>query len=178
MRILGIDPGLTRCGVGVIDMAANRKLSLVQVSVIRTDASLELPKRLELLHEELDVLMSTFAPDHVAIERVFSQHNVSTAMGTAQASAIAMLLAAQRSLPVSMYTPTEVKAAVSGSGKANKQQVTAMVTRLLNLDEAPKPADAADALALAMCHAWKGPNKALINQALNKHKVQGKLVAS
>lgn len=169
MRILGVDPGLTRCGVGIIDVAANRQLTMVHTGVIRTAMELELPTRLMQLQEQLESMVEEFAPDHIAIERVFSQHNVRTAMSTAQASAIAMVIAAKRNLPVHMYTPTEVKASVSGSGRANKEQVTAMVTRLLRLEVAPHPADAADALALAMCHAWKGPNKSLIASAVASH---------
>lgn len=166
MRILGVDPGLTRCGIGVIDVAANRQLTMVHTGVIQTSMDLDLPIRLMQLHEQLEQIIDDLKPEELAIERVFSQHNVRSAMGTAQASAIAMLIAAKRSLPIHMYTPTEVKAAVSGSGRANKEQVTTMVTRLLRLEVAPHPADAADALALAMCHAWKGPNKLMIAQAV------------
>ena len=94
-------------------------------------------------------------PDVVAVERVFSQHNVGTVMGTAQAAGLAMVAAARRGVPVALHTPTEVKAAVTGSGRADKAQVATMVTRILGLDEAPRPADAADALALAICHLWR-----------------------
>jgi crossover junction endodeoxyribonuclease RuvC len=90
------------------------------------------------------------------VERVFSQHNVSTVMGTAQASAVAILCAARRGLPVALHTPSEMKAAVTGNGRADKEQVTAMVVRLLRLDAPPRPADAADALGLAICHIWRG----------------------
>ena len=99
------------------------------------------------------------------MERVFSQHNVRTVMGTAQASAVAMLCAARRGLPVALHTPSEVKAAVTGSGRADKAQVGAMVTRLLRLDAPPKPADAADALALAICHIWRGAAQNRLQQA-------------
>lgn len=171
MRILGIDPGLTRCGVGIVDLNANRRASFVAVHVIRTPSTNELPARLFELDAGLNDLFETYQPDAVAIERVFSQHNVRTAMGTAQASAVAMLIAARSQLNVAMYTPTEVKAAVTGYGRADKAQITSMVTRLLNLAEPPKPADAADALALALCHAWKGQGKSRIAEHLAKQTV-------
>ena len=169
MRILGIDPGLTRCGVGIVDLNSNRRASFVSVHVIRTPSSSELPARLHALEVGLTELFVEFNPDAIAIERVFSQHNVRTAMGTAQASAVAMLIAARNQIDVAMYTPTEVKAAVTGYGRADKAQITAMVTRLLNLPEPPKPADAADALALALCHAWKGHGKNRIAEHIQKH---------
>jgi crossover junction endodeoxyribonuclease RuvC len=168
MRILGIDPGLTRCGVGIVDLNTNRQASFVAVHVLRTPSTSELPSRLFELEAGLTELFETYQPDAIAIERVFSQHNVRTAMGTAQASAIAMLIAARNRLEVAMYTPTEVKAAVTGYGRADKAQITSMVTRLLNLAEPPKPADAADALALALCHAWKGHGKSRIAEHLAK----------
>ena len=156
MRVFGVDPGLTRCGVGVLDVDNRRKATFVHVNVIRTEATLELAHRLGILAEQLSTEIDQMKPDVIVIERVFSQLNVRTAMSTAQASAVAMLAAHQRDLPVVMYTPTEVKAAVTGSGRADKKQVTQMVARHLNLAELPKPADAADALALALCHGWRG----------------------
>ena len=173
VRILGIDPGLTRCGVGIVELSANRRASFVGVHVIKTPAADDLPRRLMALESELEVLFNTYQPDVIALERVFSQHNVRTAMGTAQASAVGMLVAARQGLEVAMYTPTEVKAAVTGYGRADKAQVTSMVTRLLNLDSPPKPADAADALALALCHAWKGHGRNRIQEHLAKHAVGG-----
>lgn len=171
MRILGIDPGLTRCGVGIVDLDSNRRTTFVAVHVLRTPPTNDLPQRLLELEIQMRELFDTYQPQAVAIERVFSQHNVRSAMGTAQASAVAMLIAARSGLDVAMYTPTEVKAAVTGYGRADKTQITAMVTRLLNLKEAPKPADAADALALALCHAWKGQGNARIAQHLQKNAV-------
>ena len=156
MRVLGIDPGLTRCGVGVVDGAVGRPLTLVDVGVVRTDPDLPVAERLRQIETSLERWIEATAPDAVAVERVFSQHNVRTVMGTAQASGVALLLAARRGLPVALHTPSEVKAAVTGSGRADKDQVGAMVTRLLRLREAPRPADAADALALAICHIWRG----------------------
>ena len=173
MRILGIDPGLTRCGVGSVDLNNNRRASFVAVHVIRTPSTSDLPARLFELEAGLTELFASYQPDAIAIERVFSQHNVRTAMGTAQASAVAMLIAARNQLDVAMYTPTEVKAAVTGYGRADKAQITSMVTRLLNLAEPPKPADAADALALALCHAWKGHGKSRIAEHMAKQTAVG-----
>ena len=173
MRILGIDPGLTRCGVGIVDLNNNRRASFVAVHVIRTPSTSELPARLFELEAGLTEMFDSYQPDAIAIERVFSQHNVRTAMGTAQASAVAMLIAARNQLDVAMYTPTEVKAAVTGYGRADKAQITSMVTRLLNLAEPPKPADAADALALALCHAWKGYGKSRIAEHMAKQTAVG-----
>jgi len=156
VRVLGVDPGLTRCGVGVVEGQPGRPCTLVAVEVLRTDPQLDLPDRLLHLDRELTRLVGGHRPDAVAVERVFSQHNVRTVMGTAQAGAVALLVAAKAGLPVRMYTPSEVKAAVTGSGQADKAQITAMVTRLLRLPDRPRPADAADALALAICHVWRG----------------------
>ncbi|GAA4353935.1 crossover junction endodeoxyribonuclease RuvC [Angustibacter luteus] len=168
MRVLGVDPGLTRCGVGVVSGAPGRPLDLVAVGVVRTPADLPVALRLVQLERALEEWLDATDPDAVAVERVFSQHNVRTVMGTAQASAVAMVVAARRGLPVALHTPSEVKAAVSGNGRADKAQVAAMVTRLLRLDAAPKPADASDALALAICHVWRGGASARIEAALAK----------
>jgi crossover junction endodeoxyribonuclease RuvC len=156
VRVLGVDPGLTRCGVGVVEGVPGRACTLVDYTVVRSDPDAALADRLLNLDVALAELVARHRPDAVAVERVFSQHNVRTVMGTAQASAVAILAGARAGLPVQTYTPSEVKAAVTGSGTADKAQVTAMVTRLLNLDAPPRPADAADALALAICHVWRG----------------------
>lgn len=168
MRVLGIDPGLTRCGVGVVDGTVGRPLTMVHVGVFRTPADLDIAKRLHRLEQQIEASVLQHRPDVVAVERVFSQHNVSTVMGTAQASGIAMLVAARHGIPVHLHTPSEVKASVTGSGRADKAQVTQMVTRLLRLTEAPKPADAADALALAICHIWRGGAKNRLQEAIDK----------
>jgi len=165
LRVLGVDPGLTRCGIGVVEGSPGRPCRLVAVEVIRTDPDSELPDRLLVLDQRLAALVVEHQPDAVAVERVFSQHNVRTVMGTAQAGAVAVLNAARAGVPVRTYTPSEVKAAVTGSGQADKKQVTAMVTRLLRLPAAPRPADAADALALAICHVWRGAAQARLNAA-------------
>jgi crossover junction endodeoxyribonuclease RuvC len=154
--VLGVDPGLTRCGVGVVTGQPGRPCRLVDVQVIRTPADADLAHRLVELDRRLTELVAEHRPDEVAVERVFSQHNTQTVIGTAQASAVAILAGARAGLPVTTYTPSEVKAAVTGSGTADKAQVTTMVTRLLRLADPPKPADAADALALAICHIWRG----------------------
>jgi crossover junction endodeoxyribonuclease RuvC len=154
--VLGVDPGLTRCGVGVVTGQPGRPCRLVAVEVVRTPAGADLAHRLRALDQRLTELVAEHRPDEVAVERVFSQHNTQTVIGTAQASAVAILAGARADLPVTTYTPSEVKAAVTGSGTADKAQVTAMVTRLLRLADPPRPADAADALALAICHIWRG----------------------
>ena len=155
VRVLGIDPGLTRCGVGVVDVEGNRHARLVDVTVLRSAPDLPLEQRLLLLSQGLEEMLDRHRPQFIAIERVFAQHNVRTVMGTAQISGVALLLAAQRGLPVTLHTPSEVKAAITGYGAAEKKQVGTMVARILGLTEIPKPADAADALALAICHAWR-----------------------
>ena len=160
-RILGVDPGLTRCGVGVIDSARARSVSFVHVAVIRSAADAPLERRLLSIRNDLVAVLDEFQPDVIAIERVFAQHNVRSVIGTAQVAGIALMLAAERGLAVALHTPSEVKAAVTGYGRADKNQVTAMVTAILKLDTPPKPADAADALALAICHAWRGGESAL-----------------
>jgi crossover junction endodeoxyribonuclease RuvC len=165
MRVLGVDPGLTRCGVGVVDGAPGRRLTLVHVEVIRTPADVDLAHRLLGIEQALEIVLDTVAPDAVAVERVFSQQNVRTVMGTAQAGAVAITCAARRGIPVVLHTPSEVKAAVTGSGRADKDQVGVMVARLLGLTQVPKPADAADALALAICHLWRGDSSARLAAA-------------
>ncbi|MFE7430675.1 crossover junction endodeoxyribonuclease RuvC [Streptomyces sp. NPDC057545] len=165
MRVLGVDPGLTRCGVGVVEGVAGRTLTMRGVGVVRTPADAELGHRLLAIERGIEEWLDEHRPEFVAVERVFSQHNVRTVMGTAQASAVAMLCASRRGIPVALHTPSEVKAAVTGSGRADKAQVGAMVTRLLRLDAPPKPADAADALALAICHIWRAPAVNRLQQA-------------
>jgi crossover junction endodeoxyribonuclease RuvC len=135
-----------------------------------TDTGIDLDLRLLELHSRITEWVLKYSPDVMAVERVFSQHNVRTVMGTAQAAGIALLVAAQNNIPVFLHTPSEVKAAVTGSGRANKSQVSEMVKRLLNLQEIPKPADSADALALAICHIWRGAGESKIKIALAAEK--------
>lgn len=166
MRVLGIDPGLTRCGVAVVEGSAGRTLTAAHVGVLRTEPDAPLEQRLVAIESGLVALVTEFEPDAVAIERVFSQHNVRTAMGTAQAAAMGLLVAGRAGIPVALHTPTEVKAAVTGNGRADKAQVTAMVTRLLRLPGPPKPADAADAIAIAVCQVWRGAGQRRLAAAL------------
>lgn len=157
MRVLGVDPGLTRCGLGVVEGDGGRQVRCVSVEVVRSQPGQEVERRLLIVAEAVERAIAAHRPDVVAVERVFSQSNVSTVMGTAQASGVVALVAARAGLRVVFHTPSEVKAAVTGSGRAGKEQVTAMVTRLLGLTDKPRPADAADALALAICQCWRGP---------------------
>lgn len=155
MMILGVDPGLTRCGVGVIEAGVSRRLSFIHVDVLRSNPKTSQDLRLLEIYNGLVEKIERFSPDVVSIERVFAQENRNTVLGTAQVAGIAMLVAAQRGIPVALHTPTEVKLAVAGNGSAGKQQVERMVARLLNLNILPTPADAADALAQAICHALR-----------------------
>jgi crossover junction endodeoxyribonuclease RuvC len=161
MRVLGVDPGLTRCGLGVVDGLPGRRVSLVAVDVIRTPAGADLGARLLGIAEAVEGWMEQVRPDVVAVERVFSQNNVATVMGTAQAAGVAIVAAARLGIPVALHTPSEVKAAVTGSGRSGKDQVATMITRILSLPEKPRPADAADALALAVCHLWRDGTRQL-----------------
>ncbi|MGL4831336.1 MAG: crossover junction endodeoxyribonuclease RuvC [Propionibacteriaceae bacterium] len=153
---MGIDPGLTRCGVGIVEGRPGAKPTLIGVGVIRTPPDLAHERRLLAIDEGLEEWLVQFQPERIAVERVFAQHNLHSVVGTAQAAGIGMLVGARHSLPVALHTPSEVKAAISGSGRADKAQVGAMVARILGLSEPPKPADAADAVALAITQVWRG----------------------
>jgi crossover junction endodeoxyribonuclease RuvC len=157
MRVMGVDPGLTRCGLSVVESGRGRHVVALDVDVVRTPSDATLAKRLLMISDTVEYWLDTHQPDVLAIERVFSQHNVSTVMGTAQAGGVIALAAAKRGIDVHLHTPSEVKAAVTGNGAADKAQVTAMVTKILALQAKPTPADAADALALAICHCWRAP---------------------
>jgi len=166
VRVLGIDPGLTRCGLGVVDGDVGKPLTSVGAGVVRTAATAGLGDRLIHIEAEVCRWLDLYHPDAVAVERVFSQHNVKTVMGTAQAAGVAITAAARLGIPVVLHTPSEVKAAVTGSGRADKAQVSAMVTRVLRLAESPSTPDAADALALAMCHIWRGGSQRRLMEAV------------
>jgi crossover junction endodeoxyribonuclease RuvC len=155
VRVLGVDPGLTRCGLGVVESAPGRRAVLVEVGVARSEPDADPAERLLTIGAEVERWLDRHRPDGVAVERVFAQHNVRTVMGTAQVSGVVMVAAARRGLPVVLHTPSEVKAAVTGNGRAPKAQVQLMVARILGLDALPTPADAADALALGICHLWR-----------------------
>ena len=165
MRVLGVDPGLTRCGLGIVEGSAGRQLRAVAVDVVRTPSTAPIGERLMHISSTLDDWIERYEPEAVAVERVFAQHNVRTVMGTAQVSAVSILAAARQGVPVELYTPSEVKAAVTGNGRAGKDQVTTMVVRLLKLAERPAPPDAADALALAICRIWRGAATSRLDEA-------------
>jgi crossover junction endodeoxyribonuclease RuvC len=172
MRVLGIDPGLTRCGLGVVDGVPGRQPQLIAVDVLRTSPQLDTAHRLVAIEHAVEEWVTLYRPTSVAIERVFAQHNVQTVMGTAQAAGVAMLVAARRGCPVALHTPSEVKAAITGSGRADKGQVGSMVTRILRLETMPKPADAADALALAICHIWRGGAQNRLQEAVDRARAR------
>lgn len=156
--IFGVDPGLTRLGVGVIRHGPGRTVSFVHVEVLRTSKDADPVERVGGMASLVAAVLDRFTPDVIALERVFAQHNVRTVMGTAQVSGALLALAHERGIPVSLRTPSEVKAAVTGHGRASKTQVGFMVQQILGLTEPPQPADAADALALAITEAWRGVN--------------------
>lgn len=157
--VLGIDPGVSRCGYGVVvrDAAQLRDLRALRCGVITTPPTEPLEFRLLTIANELDALLSEVRPSAIALERVFFQTNVRTAMSVGQASGLVLVAAARAGIPVAQYTSNEVKQAVVGYGGADKPQVQAMVQAILGLDEPPRPPDAADALALAICHLSVGP---------------------
>src|SRR3984957_3810530 len=182
MRVMGVDPGLTRCGLSGVEHRGGRQIIAREGDVVRTPADVPLPRRLLTISEHVEHWLDTHRPDVVAIERVFSQQNVPTVMGTAQAGGVIALAAAKRDIDVHFHTPSEVKAAVTGNGAADKAQVTAMVTRILGLQAKPTPADAADALALAICHCWRAPMLARMAAAealaaQQRHAYRAKLAA-
>jgi crossover junction endodeoxyribonuclease RuvC len=154
---MGVDPGLTRCGLSVIEGGTGRQVIALDVDVVRTPSDEPLHLRLLTINDAVEYWMDTHRPDVIAIERVFANQNANTAMGTAQAGGVIALAAAKRNIDVHFHTPSEVKAAVTGNGRADKTQVTTMVTKILALQAKPTPADAADALALAICHCWRAP---------------------
>ena len=157
LRVMGIDPGLTRCGLSVVQAGRGRQILPVAVGVVRTPSDAELSERLLRISKAVGDWMDEYRPDVVAMERIFERGNVSTVMHTAHAVGVMVLAAAERGIPVYQYTPSEVKKAISGNGRADKKQMTTMITRILGLSETPKPADAADALAIAVCHCWRAP---------------------
>lgn len=165
MRVLGVDPGLTRCGLAVVEVSAGRKVRLVCAEVVRTPPGDELGHRLLAVEEGVARVLGMYTPDSLAIERVFSQHNVKTVIGTAQAAGVAALVATRVGVPVAFHTPSEVKAAVTGSGRADKAQVASMVSRIVG-EKVTGPADLTDAVALAICHGWRFPSQEALARAV------------
>lgn len=154
-RILGIDPGLTRCGIGIVDLSPSRKVSLVEVDVFRSAPDQDLVNRIGSIGDRIETIIEHYKPDAIALERVFAQDNLRSVMSVAQISGVVLHLAHRYQIPIAFHTPTEVKAAVTGSGRAQKAQVGNMVAKILGLADVPKPADAADALAIAITHGWR-----------------------
>jgi crossover junction endodeoxyribonuclease RuvC len=154
--VLGIDPGLSRCGYGVVTRQGG-SLAAVAGGVISTEPSVPLPDRLRILADELRALVGEFKPGAVVVERVFFQVNARTAMATGQAAGVALVAAAESGCEVAQYTSNEVKQALVGYGSATKDQVQRMVAAVLGLAEPPHPPDVADALALAACHLTMQP---------------------
>lgn len=175
LRVCAVDPGLTRCGIAIVDIAANRKAQLVDVIVVGSSSTEPIGDRLSVIDTTMDEWLDKYRPDHLAVERMFAQNNTPTIMGTAQASGVAIAAGARRKIPAALLTPSEVKAAVTGSGSADKKQVTAMIMRILGLTIPPKPADAADAVAIAIAHAWRG---GLFGRGLDTGKLTSPATAS
>lgn len=155
--VLGIDPGLTRCGYAVLSMSSAQDITAIAIGVLRTSPSHDLPDRLAEIHLEVEALIGEFKPNAVAVEQVFFQNNVRTAMGVGQASGIVLALASRAGCVVAQYTPSQVKNTVAGWGSASKDQVARMVQQRLRLEAVPEPADAADAAAIALCHCSIAP---------------------
>jgi crossover junction endodeoxyribonuclease RuvC len=171
VRVVGIDPGLTRCGLAAIEGGPGTRPRLLGVSVVTTPVQDALPARLCALETAVLAWLAEYRPDEVAVEAVFSQQNTASVVATAQAAGVATLVAGRSGLPVATHTPTEVKAGVTGNGRADKQQVSRMVTALLGLAAPPRPVDATDALALALAHLWQAPVRARREAALARVRV-------
>lgn len=172
MRVLGVDPGLTRCGVGVVENDDRKRPHLIEAGVIRTPSDMKHGFRLLKIEEGITQWVARFHPDAIAIEQPFANHNHSTIAGTTQAAGIAMVIAAKNAIPYSTHTPSEVKAAITSSGRADKKQIGVMVSYILKLDTPPTPADAADAVAIALCHLWRGQTMNRYAQALATHSAR------
>lgn len=168
--VLGVDPGLTRCGYAVLSMASAQEVSALAIGVLRTSPSHDLAERLAEVHTEVDQLIREFKPHSVAVEQVFFQSNVRTAMGVGQASGIVLALASLAGCEVAQYTPSQVKNTVAGWGGATKDQVGRMVQQRLGLASVPEPADAADAAAIALCHCAVAPFTASRNAAIARSR--------
>ena len=151
MIIIGIDPGLATSGFGVL-RKENDKIIPVSYGVIRTSSEKQNPERLMEIYNEMNALFEKYSPSEVAVEKLFFTNNVTSAMGVSEARGVIFLAARQRNIPVIEYTPRQIKQAITGSGRADKKQMQEMIKRLLDLDDIPKPDDAADGLSIALCH--------------------------
>ena len=163
--VLGIDPGLTRCGYAVLRVSGNTEVSMSALGVLSTSPEKDLPNRLAEIAREIEDLLDEYQPSAVAVERIFFQSNVRTAMSVGQVSGLVLSAAARRNIEVVQYSPNQVKLALTGWGGADKAQVQKMVKERLKLNSIPKPADAADAAAIALCHIASSPLSAKIAQS-------------
>ena len=152
MIVMGIDPGLAITGYGVLEKKGNRVVSLAYDSIVTSAKNMTPAERLETIHRRVGELLDQYRPSHLAIEKLFFSRNVTSAMGVSEVRGVIILSAQQRGIPVSEYTPTQVKLAITGSGKADKLQMQEMIRRLLGLSEIPRPDDVADGLSVALCH--------------------------
>ena len=170
ITVLGIDPGLTRCGYAVLQVQGNTDVSLTSLGVLRTKPEDELPARLAEIAQEVEALLDQYQPTAVAVEHIFFQSNVRTAMSVGQVSGLVLSAAARRGIEVVQYSPNQVKLAITGWGGADKAQVQKMVKQRLKLNTIPKPADAADAAAIALCHIASSPLAMKVAQAVAANK--------
>lgn len=170
ITVLGIDPGLTRCGYAVLQVQGNTDVSLTSLGVLRTKPEDELPARLAEIAQEVEALLDQYQPTAVAVEHIFFQSNVRTAMSVGQVSGLVLSAAARRGIEVVQYSPNQVKLAITGWGGADKAQVQKMVKQRLKLNTIPKPADAADAAAIALCHIASSPLAMRVAQAVAAKK--------
>ncbi len=151
MIVIGIDPGLAIVGFGVIS-TKNGIITPISYGCIRTSIDNKTPQRLAQIYSEVNSLLDKYNPEVIAVERLFFNTNVTNAMSVSEARGVIFLAAAQKNIPIFEYTPSQVKQAITGSGRADKKQMQEMIKRLLNLDEIPQPDDAADGLSIALCH--------------------------
>ena len=162
--VLGIDPGLTRCGFAALEEAVGG-ISVMAMGVMTSPSDMDVAERLASLHHDISALLDETQPIAVAVEKVFFQSNPRTAMSVAQASGVVLALASSRGIPVAQYSPSQVKSSVAGSGTADKLAVQKMVQRRLGLSSLPQPADAADAAAIALCHLAVAPLSSAVASA-------------
>jgi crossover junction endodeoxyribonuclease RuvC len=164
MLVIGIDPGTATTGYGLVREEQNGALTIVDFGVIQTPAKVPMPQRLRQLYRELKDIALLHRPDSGAVEKLFFQKNVRTAISVGQGRGVAILALAETEIDIAEYTPNEIKQSIAGFGGADKAQVQYMVKALLNLDEIPQPDDAADALAVAICHIHNARFKALVDE--------------